>query len=156
MPDSRQKLWDTRLKLLGVLAVLGSAWWAVFVYDRNAERELRKPLWDRQLALYFEASEVTSKIATLSDNDEKRKAVQRFWQLYYGPLRVVEDNQNVGDAMKSFGRCLAEPGESSPRQTCDVLDLLDRSLQLADYCRRSIGETWNSKLGGLKAERKDQ
>lgn len=148
--DTKQKLWETRLKIVASLGVIVGAWWAVHSYNATAERELRKTFWDKQVQLYFEATQATSEIATLAADDSHRKeAITKFWQLYFGPLRVVEDDENVGNAMASFGRCLTEPGNASPMLECSQDDLLQRSLRLAIACRRSIAANWNRKLEGL-------
>jgi hypothetical protein len=151
LPDARQRLWDTRLKILAVLGILASAWWAVHSYNTTAERELRKTFWEKQISLYFEITDAASNIATLPPGHPAREqAVARFWQLYFGSLRVVEDDKNVGNAMHSFGLCLPQPGRHLPEQNCDQAILLQKSLNLAVRCRLSISENWNRKLEGLK------
>jgi hypothetical protein len=151
LPDAKQKLWETRIKIIAAIGILAGAGWAVYSYNATAERELRKTFWDKQISLYFDATEAASTIATLPDDDPARKiATQRFWQLYFGPLRVVEDDENVGKAMISFGLCLTEPGKSGPMQQCTQDELQQKSLTLAVRCRLSIAAGWDRKLNGLK------
>jgi hypothetical protein len=150
LADSKQKLWDIRLKIVAVIGVIVAAWWAVLSYNTTAERELRKGFWDKQIGLYFDAAEAASTIAILPPDDPGRQtAVTRFWQLYFGPLRVVEDDENVGNAMVAFGLCLTEPGNSKPMSKCDQAELEQEALRLAVSCRRSIAANWNRKLAGL-------
>lgn len=151
LPDPKQKLWDIRLKTIAGIGVLVAAWWAVHSYNSTAERDLRKAFWEKQIALYFEATEATSKIATLPEDDPARKTAQeKFWQLYFGPLRVVEDDKDVGNAMVSFGYCLTQPGNSAPMRDCTRDELQQKALTLAVRCRLSIAANWNRKLEGLQ------
>src|SRR5687767_8028872 len=55
-----------------------------------AQREFMKPLLERQQQLYFEASSAAATIASSSNPDERRKAEDAFWKLYWGPLIFVE------------------------------------------------------------------
>jgi hypothetical protein len=64
-----------------------------------------KPLLDKQLSLYFEASATAATIVKTTDVAERKKAINNFWRLYYGPLVMVE-NTAVSGSMKSFGSCL--------------------------------------------------
>src|SRR5580700_8216425 len=57
--DTKQKLWETRLKIVASLGVIVGALWAVHSYNATAERELRKTFWDKQVQLYFEATQAT-------------------------------------------------------------------------------------------------
>jgi hypothetical protein len=101
----------------GLVAVLGFPF-GVFQYrkqqklNRDAaaesrDREFYRPLWEKQLALYFDASEAAATIATSSDPEARRQAEAKFWMLYSGPLVVVESPE-VSGAMKNFGKCLED------------------------------------------------
>lgn len=86
------------------------------------DREFMKPLWERQLVLYFEASQAAATIATTTDVKEREQATNKFWMLYEGPLIVVE-TPSVSGAMKAFGECLKQP--------CPNLRDLSRKLSSA-------------------------
>src|SRR5689334_15513075 len=102
MTEGAQRRWDIAIKVVGLL---GSAL-AVLAYFDKKESEFRKPFWDEQLKLYFEATDTVSKVANLPDGAERDEAVLRFWELFDGSLRVVEDSDNVSQAMVAFGTCL--------------------------------------------------
>jgi hypothetical protein len=64
-----------------------------------ALRESQKPFLEKQLAFYFEAAKVTSKLATLVIHDQLTlddwlSARKRFWELYWGKLGVVESGES--------------------------------------------------------------
>jgi hypothetical protein len=152
MSSEVDSLWDIRLKLLAILGVIVSAVWAVHSYNDTAERELRKSIWDKQIALYFEATEATATIAASQPDDAARKSAElAFWKLYFGPLRVLEDDKDVGKAMVSFVQCITQPGRGSPEDpSCDQRAMQQRSLDLAIKARTSIAENWNRKLDKLR------
>jgi hypothetical protein len=69
------------------------------------DQEFMKPLWERELATYFLASETVATIARSTDAIKRRDALEQFWQLYDGQLVIVESKALSG-AMVSFGACL--------------------------------------------------
>jgi hypothetical protein len=102
----------------------------------SRDREFIHPLWEKQLALYFEASEAASTIATTTDPEQRRKAEAKFWMLYWGPLVLVETPE-VSGAMKKFGECLT--GETKG-------DLRNLSLELASALQSSVTQGANLRL----------
>lgn len=112
---------------------------------RLREFELQGPFWEKRLTLYFDAAAAAGTLASAPPGPARREAEARFWQLYNGPLAIVEDDA-VETAMVSFGRCLSGE-EQCPRET-----LVRRSLALAHSCRQSIGDTWRLGLTELKGK----
>ena len=74
----------------------------------------------------LESIEITSKLATTSDKGEHKRSSDRFWELYYGPMYIIELHQaknsahghsKIEAAMVMFGNRLQaaeEPGEPLP------------------------------------------
>jgi len=119
--------------------------------NETKELELRKPFWEKQLELYFVASEAAATIATSQDKEVRATAEANFWILYWGPLGIVEDagmkkpeDAVVERAMVRFGNCL------SGKDTCSMQELKNRSLSLAHKCRESIGKSWEVKFADLQ------
>lgn len=104
----------------------------------TTQRDFMKPLLEKQLSLYFEASSAAATIATATDSSEREKAINAFWRLYYGPLVIVETRE-VSEAMKSFGKCLN--GEES----CSKTEMSNRSLALATSFQEAMLKSWNLK-----------
>ena len=73
--------------------------------ELQRQHERQQPFLEQQMELYFEAADTAAKIATSRDESHREKLLQRFWELYWGPLAVVED-QPVVDAMVAFGDAL--------------------------------------------------
>jgi hypothetical protein len=110
------------------------------------ERELFKPLWEQQINLYFRASEAVATIATSNDENRKAQAIEDFWNLYQGPLVVVE-SPGVSGAMVNFGKCL--DGE----EKCDPYELKKRSRALATQVQESLSKSWADGLGGFSKDK---
>jgi hypothetical protein len=141
---------ELTFKILSVLGALGSFIWGVYVWrdrsqqellaanaerDRSAETrriEATKPFLERQLALYTEATRVAASIATTDDPGERKKSTGRFWQLYWGELALVEDEE-VERLMKQIGDTLASEDRNK---------LAQLSLRLAHACRSSLDRSW--------------
>lgn len=109
---------------------------------RLRDREFMKPLWEKQLATYFEASEAAATIATTSDPNERARAENKFWMLYEGPLIIIE-SPAVAVAMKTFGSALSAQTNQSPKPTKDLRDL---SRELASAFQESLIEGANLRL----------
>ena len=107
---------------------------------RESLRETAKPLWEKRLSLYIEATEKAALIATATDDGSRLDAEARFWVLYWGPLAAVEDirpgNEQeavIEKKMVEFGRLLAaKPADR------DKGKLQQASLELAHAVRGSI------------------
>ena len=125
---------------------VGTIWGQFRVTTLQAElehrREIRRPFLERQLTLYFEAAKVASQITNPLDQRERKFAVQRFWQLYWGELAVVEDPEVAG-AMVAFGRELRASGDRGRNSS----DLQKLGLELSHACRSSLQKSWNVNLG---------
>lgn len=112
----------------------------------NAQREFMKPLLEKQLALYFEASSAAATIARTTDQLKKKKAIDNFWRLYSGPLVIVE-SMEVSGAMKRFSRCV------DGTEMCDQAEMNDRALALATAFQKSMLRSWNLKPEHFAADK---
>jgi len=131
------------IKILGLVGAVGSFIWGVIVWraaqkerQASATRDATKPFLEKQLLFYSEATAVASRIATLSDGVDRKKNIQRFWELYWGELAMVE-SKDVESAMVNLGRALIE--NPSDRGSLEQL-----SLRLADSCRHSLAKSWGT------------
>ncbi len=116
----------------------------------SKELELRKPFWEKQLEYYFAASAAAATIATSKEPQTVKKAKAKFWDLYWGPLAIVEDagmkkpeDAVVEGAMVLFGNCF------DGTDVCNEQEIKQRSLSLAHKCRASVGKSWEVKFADL-------
>ena len=104
--------------------------------------ERQKPFVELQMKYYFEAAETAAQIPRTADEKTRRKLVERFWQLYWGPLAVVEDEEVEG-AMVAYGRQLRQD-----QRNAAGLETL--ALGIAHACRSSLKRLWVPELGSIK------
>ena len=140
------EMWLKFLPLIGAVVAFS---WGIYQYvDTQTSQaeirkiEARKPFLERQLKLYTEATQVASKIANCDDCPEMTKIKNRFWELYYGELALVEDRR-VESAMVQFGEKLKGKDVVKLVDGKKVnLSLRSLSLALSHACRDSLADSW--------------
>lgn len=124
--------WDLIVKIVGLIALLASGLWTLYKFraDRRVDLdrqfqaqqteaklradELNRFIFERQAGLYLEAAQAASTIATSNNKAEKKAANNKFYELYFGQLVVVEDRR-VELAMIEFSHCLNKNGVGCSR-----------------------------------------
>ena len=108
-------------------------------------RESRKTFIDAQFRLYSEAVSVAVRLARYpiqaADLPAFKKDHARFYQLYWGELAVVED-QNVERAMVIFREKLVSAQKNKRNELC-MKSLSRASLYLARCVRKSLSRRWD-------------
>lgn len=154
MPDDQNRLEFAKIELeekrlalerlqswLKVLAFIGACitfGWSVWCYfdKKKSENEVRKieasqPFLKRQLALFEEATQITAYIATSDSPGDEKEKKQRFWQLYWGELALVEHG-GVERAMVEYGDLLRSKKYEDP--------LKQAALRVASFLPGRVGE----------------
>src|SRR5438270_10375661 len=96
-------------KWVTILATAGGLCWSVASALQSHAIDARRPFLDLQIKLYQEATKIASVLATSNDTKELQAAEERFWQLYWGELGLVEnggiksEDGGVEGAMVRFG-----------------------------------------------------
>jgi len=144
--EAVQKWASIAIALFGVIIPAALGFWN---YSVAAQRDSKKPFLDKQLSLYFEASQAASQLATLPNGKNREQASIKFWELYYGQLSLVE-SPDVESAMDKFGEALRryEKKESGLRE------LQQLSLKLSHACRDSLSESWGVSLEELTGQKR--
>jgi hypothetical protein len=153
---------ESWVKIVSILIAVGTFLFGVVQYSTNqrqrqedetkqarseaVQRKLaaQRPYLEHQLELYIAASRSGATIASSDDEKAVRDARQRFWELYWGELSMVED-QEVESAMARFGEALSVGASRSQLEQCS----LALSHALRESLARSWGvEAWKSRTGG--------
>ena len=103
--------------------------------------ERQRPFFDAQMKFYIEATETASQISS-TDSGAREALIKRFWQLYWGSLALVEDDE-VAQAMIAYGEHL----NKSPHDTKGLKNL---SLGIAHACRNSLKRLWVPEIGRIQ------
>ena len=182
------KMWIEAVNVFGKwltgLAAIGAVGVSLFQYldqrkDEIAQRDLeivtqdrqsKQKFLDKQFELYTEAITVVSRLATRGEYEGREKDRDRFWQLYWGELGMVEDLQveramiQVGIALSASEALIASeaPGAGLAQKTDlaqktseapeasevpNAKDALEKSsLDLSRCISKSIEVNWGVKL----------
>ncbi len=131
---------EASIKILSILGAVATFAWGVFQFTATQKQqsetrriEATKPFLERQLALYTEATQLASTIATTTDAKKKEQSLDRFWSLYWGELALVED-AFVEGAMVNLGDSLRKKASDD--------EIKQRALALAHACRNSLARSW--------------
>jgi hypothetical protein len=114
--------------------------------EEYRDLELMKVVWEKEVGLLFEASNVAAMIATTSDAEQRSAAEARFWVLYEGPLCIVEID-SVIKAMVNFGNAL-KAGDEQPK-------LRSLSNELASACQDAITSGATTRLKSFRKDKAD-
>ena len=141
----------TIFRYVAILGGIATFAWTSFSYFDTAHRERDKqsderaraiavqrvasmqPFLERQLRLFKEATQTVAFLATTSDSPDRAKRLERFWQLYWGELALVEHGK-VDSAMVAFGNAL--------NAGADQKRLQQLSLNVTYACRNELAESW--------------
>jgi hypothetical protein len=164
---TRPSVWDRieRLSpLLGGALAVAAFLFGVLQYVQQQERELAarnnevakqaaardqefmKPLWEREIATYFQASEAVATIATTRDEAVRRTAETEFWKLYHGPLVILE-TKDLSGAMQAFGNCLAKT------EVCSDAEIRKRALAVSSAIQAALQEHADRRLSEFSKDK---
>ena len=153
MTKDRREHWEFVFKGLQAAAIVAGAIWALVTYTITAaqqrdatRRELSKPYYERQLALYLDAARVVAHLAA-TPGQEREKVEARFWELYWGELAFVESSV-VASWMSSFCQKHFEPTKcSTPRPTGpqEATTLQGAAIGMSHAASKEIRDRWESK-----------
>lgn len=121
------------LKVVGSVIAAGSLLLGAAQFIRNQTVEAAKPYLQSKLKWCEEAVETAAVIAT-ADQAGAAAKTPRFWQLYWGVMGLVE-NEQVTQAMIGFGNAL------NAKESSDILK--GRSIALSHACRSEMADSWS-------------
>lgn len=152
-------------KIIGALITFSAVAWGVISFNiehkdeaeklqKQQETEVKAPFRQRQMELYIEVCDCTSKIATLDTKDPaRRKAYDRFLQLVVGPLCVVESERVEKSAIEFYTFAVRIEDSLDGRGHLTLPNRLNYrklSRQLAKACRAELGKEWDVVLPQLQ------
>jgi hypothetical protein len=117
---------------------------------QSIKRELARPYDERQLGMYLEVSKIIADLATLPEGDERKKAEQRFWELYWGELTFVESRMDGPKGEKSVeGMMIKFCEQVYGNERCHSALSADKRLAAAvDFALKASDEitTWKDNI----------
>ena len=126
------------LLVTALLTILGLVTGALQYRDAK-KKEFYATFWHRRMELYEQATDAAAAIAGAPNLEAVKLEHSRFWQLFWGPMSLVED-QGAKKAMEDFGGCLTAVEESS----ASMSSLRQPAYRLAKGLRESLARTWDT------------
>jgi hypothetical protein len=136
--------WDVLLKGFGGIVAIIGVTVTVSTYFEGKIREnynrlmaARQPFFLKSQDVYFRLVSVTATIGNVGvKSKERRDAELQFWQLYWGDVPLVADDQ-VAMAIDAFSDALYLPEGLNENDRGVVIR--NASMNLARACRASLG-----------------
>ena len=153
MSDYERSKFEITLKIISPILAIAVFVWGIYTYIDTSEKQLAAqiaeaernaatrrieatmPYLEKQLDLYTETTQVTAIIATSKDQEEIKIATNRFNELYWGELAMVERDE-VAKAMIAFRKALDDNKIQS--------ELANLALKVAHACRDELAESWGT------------
>jgi hypothetical protein len=143
--------WDLTLKIVAAIISAATLGFGIYQYVVKPRRDAGESLYKAKQELYNKAMESTSAFANATTQADADTARKQFWELYYGKLSAVE-NEEVKKAMQTFGGALKQwedfndpsdftkPAEFQyvPEGETHSVGFTDLSYRLTQACSRDL------------------
>ena len=93
MNEDTHRKWSIGIQALTALCVIAGGVIGLWRYFDTTSKQFQQPLWDRQIKLYFEVSEIVSTLGSTNNRNEWMSARVKFFKLINGPMCIVQDNK---------------------------------------------------------------
>ena len=120
---------EMTVKAVTVLVAVCGLVFGIVKFIQVQQIEASKPFLEKKLEWCEEAVEMASAVANATGDSSSEE--QRFWQLYWGVMGLVE-NEDVLKAMVDFGEELQTRANLKPK-----------SLAIAHACRSEMARDWS-------------
>ena len=153
MNENTHRKWSIRIQALTTICVVGGGLIGLLRYFDTTSKQFQQPLWNRQIMLYFEVSEIASTLASTNNRDEWMSARVKFLKLINGPMCIVQDN-NVQENISIFANKLLKINwkdiEDSYKNRKNRPPLERESIMLSYALRDSIATAMNLMLPSVR------
>jgi len=139
----------------GVLVLVISGVFAFVQYKDIQEREFKRPFYERQIQVVNEVFEVLSEVDTASTEEEKNKAVAKFWMIYHGKSRTFLDTK-MFEALQLpaeyVASCIDKIRPSTTINDCSNFTASMSSLGFAKAAREQLSLGWKMSFSEIGKE----
>ena len=91
MNENTYRKADLCTKVIGLVALLASGWFAWYQYKDIREREFKQDFYQQQIATISNVFTTLSNIDNAQTPAERKVAVEKFWMIYQGSGRTFLD-----------------------------------------------------------------
>jgi hypothetical protein len=147
---------DLVLKIVGSLVAVAGLVFGVYQYRQQKDDKVVSQKTEQKSQYYSKATSIAAGFAQASTKPEAEDKRKQFWELYYGELSIVED-ENVKQAMQNFGGAVKQWEKyntgGSDFSAPSIFELEDKNgnpqtfdqlaYELSQACRKSLEQTAN-------------
>lgn len=110
-----------------------AAGWAITTYVHENRLAFQKQWVSKHIELCVSASETVGALSSRDTEAEWNKDIAKFWQLYWGPLALIEP-QPVAQKMVDFGKAL------KTTEFANRFQLGPKAIAVSKACRDHIDQ----------------
>ena len=145
------KRWELWVKSLTFAAAVFAGIWAVYTYKDTKQEEFYSTFWDKKLELFLQTSASASKMATTTSIEQFNQARTQYWELFFGPLSLVE-GPCVKLAMEKFASQVPrEPATESTELPQN--SLRQPSYRLTRELQKELSRAWENPFSELEIDK---
>ena len=158
MNEDMHRLWDTGIKSVTALIMVGLLVTGLLQYKEESKhkietqkierekleiesRKLSFELTKRKTSLLTEAAATVATLASSVDNVQLGNALNRFWQLYYGELVLVEEGSVESEMVITGNLIESKYPNVGALLAADRTALKNQALQLSKAAKSEAPET---------------
>lgn len=139
MTDAQARTVDVVCKIIATIGFVLGGLWTYGTYLQSSRSQAKAPFLERRLETYIETLKAVSDMATAPNEQVKTTARAKFWELYHGPMPLVETVE-VNTPMDAIADCLRS-------HECDKeAPLRALAPPLIKACKESIEKEWHVTL----------
>ena len=147
MNDSH-KTFELWIKVLTLGGVLIGGIWAYVQYIDSKEKEFYSTYWNQKLDLFVRVSQSAAIMSTTDSVEKFNTARAEYWQLFYGPLSLVE-GPCVKNAMIAYSKCV--PKQAIESATLLPMDHFQQpAYRLTIRLKDELGKGWKVPFAELE------
>jgi hypothetical protein len=154
MPESQSRIerWTKTLTLVGAVITMAGAvvggLWSFYTYTETKEKEFYTYFWNKKMELFLRTTNAASEMATSASLESFNKARNEYWEMFYGPLSLVE-GPCVKRAMEVFSQCVPKDTLMSSDRL-PMHKLKQPSYRLAVRLKEELASSWQIPFSELK------
>lgn len=149
---------DTAIKIIGLMALVSSGFFAWQQYTEGQEREYKKVFYDKQMSIVMEVFAVFTEFDLAESPKAKERALNKFWMIYKGSGRVFLSPKMFESLSKlplDYAlACVKKDKKYKPKILTDCNNF-DASMSMAGFAlvaREELAKTWLQEFKSIGAE----
>lgn len=147
---------DTLFKVVGLAALVISAFFAWTQFNESRDRDFRKTIFERQISVITDVYSVMTEIDTARSEDSRKIAGNKFWVIYYGSARTFLTprlNESLAELPSEYvATCVSKFDKPKLIKDCASFSAAMSVTGFSRTAREELAKTWGNDLGQFGKE----